>query len=594
MNEGQNNNVISNSHSLNNQEWTQNMNSVQSSISEQPIQQPINTLENANNNLNFIKKPKKINIWFIIGIIVVVLIVSFGIVVGSGLLSNEKKKAVSNNSVVSGSLYLVDKDDNKRIYLNTNGEIVEFDKYSSMSIFSYGSSMVEKDNKKFIINSSNEIIVSSDKYDSIDILTDNATSDKGLNYVAEKDGKYALLDSNGKELTEFIYSWISPALKCDKIYEISDYGKNGYISVVGEELVEPLYELDDLEFFADSKSNMLVLKVKDNYKIYNANDYTLKYEVTLPNAYVSVQHKYIYDINTKTIYLFDKDINYKTNLVVDVKDEIKIGWTNEYDSIFEPYTDYGYLVYTNKEEKTIVVAHDGKILEKGYFYYLIGKDFIFLYNYDSTNYDDSLKIYSGSTLTKTLNGHSVSEKRIINTDFGLINVPLECLLCNDSFKVFDKNGNLKFNGEKFKYNNSNDYTVYIGENKIVLPSGNVINIGENEFKSLIYDYNKEMYIEDYIVVKGTETDKLIDKSSNVIIELGDSGYYSMYSDVGIVLYRDSNTDKYYAFDYINKKKLLESDAEIQYLNGYKSFKVWKNGVKIYSLKGELIYSDKGD
>lgn len=531
------------------------------------------------------KNKKLIGILIFSAVIIIAVVTSIVIVEDIGFLGKN-----ADNSVVSNSLCLVDTDDNKKIYVNTNGEIVEFDKYSSMSNFSYGSSLVEKDDEKFIINSTGKIIVPSDKYDSIKEI-----SNEGLNYIAEKEDQYAILDSFGKEITEFKYSWITTVRECDKIYKIEDYGKTGYISVTGKELVEPLYDKEDLNCFADTKSNMLVIKVKDNYKVFDLNDYSLKYEITLSNAYISIEDKYAYDIDTKTIYLFDKDINYKAKLNVDVKDEIYVGWSNEYESVFKPYTDYGYLIYKNKGGKDVLVALDGKTLETGYFHFSMGKDYIFLDNYDSSA-DDSVKIYNGSALKKTLKGHSIGTKKIVNNEFALVKVPLECLLCNDTFKLFDKEGNLKFNGEKFegKSHYNNKYMVYIGESKIVLPSGNVVNIGENKFYSLIYDYSKEEYTEEYVVVENDGIYKLIDKSNNVMTEIGYADDYSMFSDVGIIVYMDRNTNNYYALDYINKKTLFESDYKIEYLDGYKCFKVWNNGVNVYSLKGELIYTDKGE
>lgn len=523
----------------------------------------------------------------IVAVVIFIVIVKDSVFLSKGI----------GNSTASNSLCLVDTDGNMKVYVNTNGEVVKFDEYSSMSNFSYGSALVEKDDKKFIINSTGKIIVPSDKYDSIKII-----SNIGLNYIAEKEEQYAILDYLGKEITEFKYSWISTVRECDKIYEIEDCGKTGYISVTGKVLIEPLYDEEDLKCFADTDSNMLVIKVKNNYKVYDLNDYSLKYEITSSNVHVSIEDKYIYDIDAKTIYLFNKDIDYKAKLNVDIKDEIENGWISGYESIFEPYTDYGYLIYKNKEGKSVLVALDGKTLETGYFNFSMGTDYIFLYNYDSSINDDSVKIYNGSILKKTLKEHSIETNAIVNNDLALVKIPLECFFCDDTYKLFDKDGNLKFDDEKFerKSHYNNEYMIYVGESKIVLPSGNVVNIGENKFSSLIYDCSKEEYTEEYIVVEEEGIYKLIDKSNNVITEIGNADEYSMFSDVGIILYRDRDTNKYYVLDYINKNTLFESAYEIKYLDGYKCFSTqnWSNndynGVLIYSLKGELIYSRKGE
>jgi len=121
----QNNNGIPSNQPLNNQEFNQNINQIQQTINtqpqqniniqtepttsfqqapsqmnmEQPIQQPINTIENGNsNNQNFAKPQKKINIGLIIGIVVAVAVIGIGIVFGSKLFTNENNKNNVNNN----------------------------------------------------------------------------------------------------------------------------------------------------------------------------------------------------------------------------------------------------------------------------------------------------------------------------------------------------------------------------------------------------------------------------------------------------------------------------------------------------------------
>ena len=166
----------------------------------------------------------------IIGILIFILVITISIVLvvmSTKNIDNKKEKRVKT------SLYEVDKFDNNYVYVNTEGKIVTIEGYSKIKSLISGTSLARKNEEDdyIIIDNKGNTIVESNKYHSLDdtlsmfdILTPN------LNYIAEIQDKYALLDIQGKEITGFKYDNISTWMFNNYIYKIEVDEKYGVIA----------------------------------------------------------------------------------------------------------------------------------------------------------------------------------------------------------------------------------------------------------------------------------------------------------------------------------------------------------------------------
>lgn len=167
----------------------------------------------------------------IVGIFIflIVIIVSILVVV----MSTKTVENKDETKVSKSSLYEVDHYDNTYVYVDTDGKIVTMEEYEYVTNLESGSSLARKNGEDdySIIDNKGNVIVPSDKYDSIDDtlgMFDSLTLN--LNYVAEKQDKYALLDVEGKELTDFKYDNISSWMFNNYIYKIEVDEKYGVIA----------------------------------------------------------------------------------------------------------------------------------------------------------------------------------------------------------------------------------------------------------------------------------------------------------------------------------------------------------------------------
>lgn len=144
-----------------------------------------------------------------------------------GVKNKEEEK------VIKSSLYEVDHFDNTYVYVNTDGKIVTMEGYYKIKSLISGTSLAKKNEEDdySVIDNKGNVIVESNKYESLDSahsMIDSLTTN--LNYIVRIKDKYALLNIQGKEITDFKYDNISTWMSNNYIYKVEVDGKYGVIA----------------------------------------------------------------------------------------------------------------------------------------------------------------------------------------------------------------------------------------------------------------------------------------------------------------------------------------------------------------------------
>ncbi len=127
----------------------------------------------------------------------------------------------------------------KRGYINIyTGEIVIEAQYKKAWIFSEGVAAVVKDNRLGFINSKNEVVIPFD-FEYNEYSNASYTFFNGLCIIDNKEGKYGIIDINGKWVIEPVYDKIRHD---EKYIFIENENKSGLLSIEGDTIFATEYE----------------------------------------------------------------------------------------------------------------------------------------------------------------------------------------------------------------------------------------------------------------------------------------------------------------------------------------------------------------
>ena len=140
-----------------------------------------------------------------------------------------------------GNTIMFDEEGNKKKTID--GELAKL-KFDSKLLF------VDKDGKRAMMNTEGEFLTEF-IYDTDTWFPNIQTYEKNYISVASKNGKAGILNQNGKEVIDFIYDYIHPISKYKDVYDDSGYtgyfqavknGKSGIIDINGNVIVDFLYD----------------------------------------------------------------------------------------------------------------------------------------------------------------------------------------------------------------------------------------------------------------------------------------------------------------------------------------------------------------
>ena len=256
-----------------------------------------------------------------IAIIVIVMVVI--------MLKNILTKAKNTKPVEAISYYALYKDEKWGI-LGSNSEIVinpmyqeipiVIDKDKDVFLFTYDIDEENNTYKTKVVNKNNEEIWTN--YDKIEALenydnSENVWYEKNALKV-QKDGKWGLIDLEGKEITEIIYDDIKTLKGLENSIIVEKDGKYGLVSCKGVKILDTIYS--EISNFGDDYINGYITKNQEGkYGIVSVSG-----EQILDNDYDEINNiysdKYFVIVENGNQELINKD---KEKVLTENFDEIK-------------------------------------------------------------------------------------------------------------------------------------------------------------------------------------------------------------------------------------------------------------------------------
>ena len=484
----------------------------------------------------------------------------------------------------------------------------------------------------------------SEKNDGIDI-TDSTSF-----FIQDKNEKYALFNEEGKQLTDFIFSYTgnfingTTIVKKNDAYGIInengkmtvDFGKYKHISSDGgmynvrrednqEFLIngsgKVLYELNDniILYTYIAEDRYLLLEDSKN-KIYKLLDYKGRTLISFPmnsnekeepsvnykNDYISVFYNnknHIINLATgKKIMSFDANVHFCLNNVVDNGKIIimnSCGSKSDDEEIYYKFIKNGKLYdLTSKCEEVYYSDNNLKCIKESTTYLLdnnlnVGINISLnayidnnTYASDKDNYN-GVDFYNNGKFVKNVECRRLAEHGYAKNGLYVLKT-YDKNSCNIESSIYEY---YKTNGEKafdktFKYAHSFDEN---GLAEVSEDNENYYLIDLNG-KKISQDYSKiSSYSEhdpNYYIVTKNNKKGIIDKNGNVIVEC-EYKYAKLYREYATI----SNGSKTITYDLKNKSAIITTDEypalQYQYISAY------NNGIKqYYTYKGKLFYEVK--
>ena len=408
---------------------------------------------------------------------------------------------------ISEYKYFIVKEDNKYGIIDTQGEKVIEAKYEDIKIPNPEKEIFicyENGETKVLNDTGEEIFTN---YENIEPLRlKNISSDlmyekSVLKYC--KDGKFGIIDFNGKKLTKAIYDEIDTLQFKEGELLVKKDGKYGIIHIKGTTLVKTNYDKIETDKFYEEengykKSGYIVSKITEQGYRYGYVD--LKGKEIVETKYNDLYR--IAEINSEDIYIICAE-NGKYGLIKNSKKIIE----NEYQAL--TYTESNNTIIALKGKKYGVLSTDGKILVPFEYKQI---DITGEYIYATTN-DENIKIFDS-------NGKETN----MSENLAIINIP------DTEYKLYIEtvNGKTTYNiyrNETKITNNEYSYIQYLYENYFIVANldGKLGIIDDNEKSKIGFNYNSVQKIENTNMVQAlnnnTNITEIYSKEMKKICEL---------------------------------------------------------------------------
>lgn len=463
---------------------------------------------------------KKINIKKVFAVaIALIVIIIVGIMIRKLLIT------AKNTKPVEATKYYALYQDNKWGIIGTNGEIIispmyqeipiVVDKEKDIFLFTYDINEEEGTYKTKVVNKNNEELWTS--YDKIEAL-ENYDSSENVWYEknalkAQKEGKWGLINLEGKEISEFIYDDIKTLKGIENSILVKKEEKYGLLNCKGVKILDTVYS--DITGFGDSYINGYITKNEEGkYGIVNVSG-----EPILDNNYEEIENiysdKYFVISENGKQQLINKN---KENVLTDNYDEIK--QISSLGIIFIKDGKYGLMdfegnIIINAEYDGLNEINTGVFLaQKDEKAGLIDKEKTekVAFNFKNIYYNHKANIYiaENENLTQTIIDENFETKLIgilseLNTTKGYMKIKVD-----DGYKYY----NYKFEEKEIKdiYLDNNIYlSKKDGKFGFVDNKGNVV----VDYK---YDDATEVNEYGYAAVKRDGLWGSIDKDGNTVLE----------------------------------------------------------------------------
>lgn len=463
---------------------------------------------------------EKLNVKKVFAVIIAIIVL---VIVGF-MLKNILSKAKNTKPVEAVNYYALYQDAKWGI-IGTNGETVinpmyqeipiVIDKSKDVFLFTYDINEEDGTYKTKAVNKNNEQLFTN--YDKVEALenydsAENVWYEKNVLKV-EKDGKWGLIDTNGKEISEIIYDNIKTLKGIQNSIIVEKEGKYGLLNCNGVKILDTNYS--EILNFGDDYINGYITKNQDGkFGIVNVSG-----EQVLENNYEEIYNiysdKYFVIGENGNQQLINKD---KEKVLTENFDEIK--QITSTGVIYVKDGKYGFMDF----EGNIIIEASYDVLNEintGIFLTqkdgkagLIDKDKNekVAFNFKNIYYNQKAGIYiaENEDLTQTLIDSNFQTKVVgilseLNTDKGYMKIKVD-----DSYKYYN-----------FRFEEKDIKDIYVN-NKIFVSKKDgkygFIDTKENVVVDYIYDDATELNEYGFAAIKKDGLWGAIDKEGNIVID----------------------------------------------------------------------------
>lgn len=462
---------------------------------------------------------KKKNIIITISLIIIVAIVGY-----FTIQKIQKENRKYEIETISEYKYFVLKENNQYGVIDAKGNKIIETKYEDVKIPNPGKAVFicyEGENTKVIDENGKEIFT---EYDNIEplrlknILSDLMYEKNILKY--SKNGKYGIIDLNGKKITNAIYEEIETLQFKEGELLVKKAGKYGVINIKGATLVKTQYDKIEADKFYEEGNSYR----KAGYIVSKTTDEGYRYGYVNLEGKEVIETKYndlyrITEINSDDIYIICAE-NGKYGLLKNNKKIID----NEYQSLV--YNESNNTITTLKGKKYGVISIKGEIIIPFEYKQIdITGDYIY-----AKTADENVKIFD-----------SKGKETSMNANMAIINVD------NTDYKIY-----INTIDEKTQYNiykkeekvtkNEYSYIQYLYDNYFIAcnMNGKLGIIDDTEKIKLEFKYNSIQQIENTKMIQAvnnsTKMTEIYSKKMEKISELenakieSNKEYLRIYND----------------------------------------------------------------
>lgn len=436
---------------------------------------------------------------------------------------------------ISEFKYYIYKENNQYGVIDENGKIIIDAKYKNVIIPNPSKDIFicYLDEKSNVLNSNNEKLY--EQYDLVEPIklknVANTLSYEKSTLSYKKNGKFGLINLDGKELTKNIYDSIENLQPTEGKFLVSKDKKYGVIDLKGNKIIKTEYDLCDSDEYYTKENGYTTSgyivgnKTEDGYRF---GYYNYKGKKVLDIKYNDIER--VLKEDTKNIYLIASE-NGKYGLYNKGKNIIK----NDYQEIV--YDDNLELLMLQKNKKYGVANLSGKILidancdeinSRGIYLYVTksGNNTVYNQNGDVVDINFNASIYN-----------------TLNEDY-----KISTLLNNNItyYGITDKNGN-RLVEDKYRY------IEYLYKNFFIAQN-------EDGKLGIINSNGKEI-----VEIKYSSIQKIKDK--NIVYAIDSNGTSEFYSEKMEKVLSMENVNISLQNDYIiitneNDKKYLDNSGNI--------------------------------
>ena len=434
---------------------------------------------------------------------------------------NKKNRAYQIEKIESYKYFVICENEKFGV-IDENGNKVVDAKYLNIKIPNPEEAVFVcyENNTTKILNDKEEQIFT--EYDSVEPLKlKNISSDLMYEKTIlkySKNGKYGLINFDGKKITNPIYEEIDTLQYKEGELLVKQNGKYGVINLKGIKLIKPNYDTIEADQFYEKESGYK----NDGYIVSKTTDEGYRYGYVNNNGKEIVSTKYndlsrINEINGNDIYNICAE-NGKYGLLKNGKNVIG----NEYQSLI--YSEGNNTIIAKKGKKYGVLSLDGNTIIP-FDYNQISVNGRYIYAIDSNG---NTKVFSPDGKQMNMN-ENIQILNVENTNY---QIKIETTNERTIYSIYENDKKLT--------GNDYAYIQYLFNNYFIASNGNgkLGIIDENDNVKLEFEYSSIQVIDDTNLIKATknETTEIysskitkICEMNNAIIE-NNGSYIKIYND----------------------------------------------------------------